>query len=175
MENTPAAPREAGSHTTSLLAWRVTKPTTTSLSSCTNIHAPYFHATQLPFKGEGGRAKVYSVKQENNKISQVKSAGTLTYLTDPSGKLVWVKYNPKGLYIPWNSTCPKFYWYSKLQSYPKEVWNTNKYESKPNLGNSHLLNPLLLKATVFQPLLPYCSQEILEKEKHHNLIEKINL
>lgn len=95
----------------------------------------------------------------------MKSAGTLTYLTDPSGKLVWVKYNPKGLYIPWNSTCPKFYWYSKLQSYPKELWNTNKYKSKPNLGNSHLLNPLLLKATVFQLLLPYCSQEIFGKRK----------
>lgn len=38
--------------------------------------------------------------------------------------------------------------------------------AKPNLGNSHLLNPPLLNATgVFQPLLPYHSQWILGKRK----------
>lgn len=48
----------------------------------------------------------------------------------------------------------------------KKVWNINKYESKPNLGNSHLLNPPLLKAAeVCQPPLPYHSPEILAKRK----------
>lgn len=48
----------------------------------------------------------------------------------------------------------------------KKVWNRNKYEAKPNLGNSHLLNPPLLKATeVFQPLLPYHFSRDFGKKK----------
>lgn len=48
----------------------------------------------------------------------------------------------------------------------KSLEHKQMLNAKPNLGNSHLLNPPLLNATgVLQPLLPYNSQWIWGKRK----------
>lgn len=110
-------------------------------------------------------------------MSQIKSTGDFVLFNQLVMKVYLSEiYGPKGLHIPWNSICPNLGWYSKLWYYReiKKVENINKYDSKLNVGNSHLLKPPLLKGTkVFQLPLPYHSQEIFGKKSEN--LEKINL
>lgn len=75
-----------------------------------------FTRLSCPLKGDRGLIRK-TEEEQNNKISQARSAGDFVLLNHSIMQVYLSKiYNPERLYIPWNSICLKFYWYSKLWS-----------------------------------------------------------